>query len=225
MKRLLWKASYKQPCPVKCTSRSLPWRGLGKFTYPQTYESLSCLMYKLGVLDLESNLPRLRTRKSNNPLSFNSPIVPLPQLLRKHSAFRYGVVSITAQFKTAGRPPLSFHVEVAEFVERPAPRLLTPTQLNYQVQINSEEPNFRVVNVLKCRCQARLCGIFRGYLTSWEKQSLLRVTDSTPRSTILAAVTLARVNMGAISLPSVCDTCGEKFVSLEAIFGSKSWAE
>ena len=43
----------------------------------------------------------------------------------------------------------------------------------------------------------------------------LRVTDTSPCLTILAAVTLARVNIvytGASSLPSVCDVYGRKFV-------------
>jgi hypothetical protein len=145
VKHPLGEASYKQPCPAKGTSRNLPWSVLDKFTYPQTHVSLSCLMYKLCVLELEPNLPRLRTRQSKNSLSFNSPNLPLPQLLRNRSAFHYGVVSISSQCKTAGRPALSFHVEVAAFLDRTAGFHSTPTHLNCQVQINSEESNFRLV--------------------------------------------------------------------------------
>jgi hypothetical protein len=145
VKHPLWEAWYKQPCPVKGTSRSLPWRGLGKLPYHQTHVSLSCLMYKLGVLEFEPNMQRLRTQQSHNSRSFNSPILPLPQLLRNQSAFRYGVVSITSQCKTAGRPPLSFHVEVAAFLDSTAACHSTPTQFNCQVQINWKESNFRIV--------------------------------------------------------------------------------
>ena len=82
-----------------------------------------------------TTMQRLRTRQSHNSHS-NSPILPLPQLLRNQSAFRYGVVSITSHYKTVGRPPLSFHVEVAAFLESTAVCHSTPMQLNCQVQIN-----------------------------------------------------------------------------------------